>query len=589
MKKKRGNFRIVVCLIAVLLMTGGAGCTVPATRVELKTEKSPSSPESDYESPFYYFSMAQFEIINNELEMAMEHLAKAIWLDPDSIYLKKELATLYLHLDKSEKAFGIVEDILVLQPDDVETLKIYGKMLQIAGKNEEAKKIYTKIINLDSRQKQIYLLLGGLFLDDRDFDNAETVYSTLRRQFPDFFLAHFYLGKVYAAKNRFFDAERELLKTIELNPDIIEPRFDLINLYQSAPEKMDTTSQISSIYQDILEMDPENIQAKLALALFYEQNNMSDKAEFIFSSLAEESLSNDMLLRKMIQLYIEPKKYQEAGILLENILQYTMEDTTGDVSELHYIAGIAFCETKQLEKAIDHLEQVSRESVFYQKAALHIAYLHIEQNRMPDAMAHLENVIQNIPEAAEIIFYLGVLYEESNDYKKAETLFQRGLALKPDDTEYLFRLGVIYDKQGNKLDAIEKMKEVIKLEPDHFNALNYLGYTYAEMNIHLEEAESLIRKALKYKPDDAYITDSLGWVYFQKGEYRKALFYLEKAVQMAKTPDAVLLEHLGDVYLKLNRKQDALKTYQRALKLDKTGRISEIEKKIRQIQQLISE
>jgi Flp pilus assembly protein TadD len=181
------------------------------------------------------------------------------------------------------------------------------------------------------------------------------------------------------------------------------------------------------------------------------------------------------------------------------------------------------------------------------------------------------------------------LYEESNDYKKAETLFQRGLALKPDDTEYLFRLGVIYDKQGNKLDAIEKMKEVIKLEPDHFNALNYLGYTYAEMNIHLEEAESLIRKALKYKPDDAYITDSLGWVYFQKGEYRKALFYLEKAVQMAKTPDAVLLEHLGDVYLKLNRKQDALKTYQRALKLDKTGRISEIEKKIRQIQQLISE
>lgn len=585
MKKKRGNARIAACLIAVLLMTGGAGCTVPSAEVNVKAAKPPSKTASGYESPFYYFSRAQFEMLHDELEKAIEHLVKAISLDPNSIYLKKELATLYLHLDESEKAFGIMEDILALQPDDIETLTIYGKMHQIAERNAEAKKIYSKIINLDPRQKQIYLLLGGLFLNDGDFDNAEAVYSTLRRQFPDFYLSHFYLAKVYAAQNRFFDAERELLQTIELNPDVIEPRFDLINLYQSAPgNNTDTVSQIIAIYQDILEMDPENIRAKLELGLLYEQNDMPDKAEFIFSALAEESFGNDKLLRKMVQLYMEPEKYQEAGILLENILEYTMEDAGGDVSELYYIAGIAFHETRQMEKAVRHLKQVSRESIFYQKAALHIAYLYLEQDRVADAMAHLETVIRNVPGATEIIFYLGALYEENNDYQRAETLFKRGLTLKPDDAQYLFRLGVIYDKQGNKSDAIEKMKQVIKLKPDHFNALNYLGYTYAEMKIHLKEAERLIREALKYKPDDAYITDSLGWVYFQKGNYRQALIYLEKTVELSsETPDPVLLEHLGDVYLKLNRKQDALKTYQRALELDSTDRRSELEEKIQQL------
>jgi len=110
---------------------------------------------------------------------------------------------------------------------------------------------------------------------------------------------------------------------------------------------------------------------------------------------------------------------------------------------------------------------------------------------------------------------------------------------------------------------------VIELAPENASALNYLGYTYADMGIHLEEAEALIKEALKHKPDDGYITDSLGWVYFKMGRYEEALEYLQRAVAL--TPDdPIIMEHLGDAYAKLNDLDNAVKYYNRSLEKGNT-------------------
>ena len=128
-----------------------------------------------------------------------------------------------------------------------------------------------------------------------------------------------------------------------------------------------------------------------------------------------------------------------------------------------------------------------------------------------------------------------------------------GLKIDPKIDELHFNLGVAYDKINKKEDCIIEMKETIKLNPKHANALNYLGYTYAEKGINLNEAISLIKKALQIKPDDGYYLDSLAWAYFQKGWVDDAIEILEKAVTLVKD-DPVMYEHLGDIYLKKLKK-----------------------------------
>jgi tetratricopeptide (TPR) repeat protein len=164
---------------------------------------------------------------------------------------------------------------------------------------------------------------------------------------------------------------------------------------------------------------------------------------------------------------------------------------------------------------------------------------------------------------------MGSLYEEKEAFEKAEKSLLKGISIDPQHARLRFRLGVVYDKWKRREDSIRQMKTVIELEPDNASALNYLGYTYADMGIHLEEAEMLVKEALKHNPDDGYITDSLGWVYFKMGRYEEALTYLKKAAEL--TPDdPIIMEHVGDAYAKLNDPENAEKFYRLSLEKGNT-------------------
>ena len=98
--------------------------------------------------------------------------------------------------------------------------------------------------------------------------------------------------------------------------------------------------------------------------------------------------------------------------------------------------------------------------------------------------------------------------------------------------------------------------------------MNYLGYTWAEMGVRLDEAESLVLRALKIEPNDGFYIDSLGWVYYQKGDYPRAVEQLERAVELA-NDDPTIIEHLADAYEKVGKLKSALERYREALKRSK--------------------
>jgi len=112
------------------------------------------------------------------------------------------------------------------------------------------------------------------------------------------------------------------------------------------------------------------------------------------------------------------------------------------------------------------------------------------------------------------------------------------------------------------------MKLAIEINPQNAQALNYLGYTWAERGTQLDEAESLILRALKVEPNEGAYLDSLGWVYFQKGDYQRAVEQLERASEII-TDDPVVVEHLADVYDKLGRTEAALVRYRDVVKNSK--------------------
>jgi len=111
--------------------------------------------------------------------------------------------------------------------------------------------------------------------------------------------------------------------------------------------------------------------------------------------------------------------------------------------------------------------------------------------------------------------------------------------------------------------ADSEFRKVLALDPNSARPLHYLGYMLADRNTRLDEAYTMVKKALDIKPDNGAYMDSMGWVYYRQGKYSDAEGLLVRALQ--KQPDPTVHDHLGDVYAKLGKTKEAVAQWQASL------------------------
>lgn len=574
-----------IYFISLLVVCFGLGCgvhhaqnlmphedsTAAQNTHAMKSEPLPISKGVD-ENRYYYYLSAQKHIEDGDLDGAVLEIQKVIDLDPDTAYLRRELAMYYLQQQNSVAALEEIEKIVAASPDDSETLFLYARTMEILGRREEAKGLYEKLIEGDPGQEMIFLRLGDLYLEENDLENAQRVYTKLVEHFPDSYAGHFFLGKICSYRGDYEEAESHIRQTLDLFPGLEEPQYELAEIYK----KKGDTEKATEIYRNVLNENPNNIFAALELAVLYQTGGSPEKAEELLGNIASKSYNDPSLYRIIGQEYLDRNRFQEAVSLLEGMLK-----TAPEKSGVSYLLGIALSGTGKSAEAVEHFKHVDESSRFFLRAGIQAAMLYQELGQLDAAIEQIKYVMERHPDNLDLYMLLAMFYEEEERFEDAAETLKAGLRVNPEHVQMHFRLGIVYDKMDEKKKSIEQMKKVISLEPTHVNALNYLGFTYAEMNTRLDEAETLIRTALEHKPDDGYITDSLGWVFYKKGDFLQAATYLERAAELEPN-DPIIQEHLGDVYLQLNRPRKALESYQKSLFL-KPENNSSVEDKIKSL------
>jgi tetratricopeptide (TPR) repeat protein len=438
-----------------------------------------------------------------------------------------------------------------------------------------------QILELDPENKETYLRLGKIFMENQQFSRALELFSRMAAHLPQYYVAHFYLGEAHLLSGNYTAAEQAFLKTIHLEPDLIEPRFKRVEILRRQAEET-SYEKMLGIYEEILKIEPDNDRALLETALIYQKTGQKDKAENLFKELGKNAATSSRMVMVAVDTYISQKRYDDAVIVFSELLK-----ADPDNDNLNFFLGMAHESADNPEAAIQHYLNVSSAHPQYKKTLLTIGFLYRKMGQGEKAVAFLEGHHKNNPKDIDIISYLSTFYEQEGHLEKAMDLLTKGLADVPENTSLLFRLGAIQDKAGQKEACIATMKKIIRIDPDDASALNYLGYTYADLGIHLDQAEALIKKALKIKPDDGYITDSMGWVYYKKKEYEKAVFYLEKAATLTEY-EAIIASHLADAYVKTGRLSKALAVYHKAIvnaKAEDTDLVQELEAKIKDLEQ----
>jgi Flp pilus assembly protein TadD len=230
----------------------------------------------------------------------------------------------------------------------------------------------------------------------------------------------------------------------------------------------------------------------------------------------------------------------------------------------HALAKLALADLyeamKKPELAINVYERVPANSPLRRNAEIQLGIDLDALGRTDEAKKRLDKLIASKPDDLDALLALGNIMRERKQYVACADAYTKGLNLEPNPTRtnwttYYFR-GICYERNKQWANAEADMKKALELYPEQPHVLNYLGYSWIDRGIHLDEAMSMIKRALEQRPDDGYIVGSLGWAFFRLSNFDEAVRNLERATKL-KPEDPTLKIQLGDAYWRVERKVDA--------------------------------
>jgi Flp pilus assembly protein TadD len=215
---------------------------------------------------------------------------------------------------------------------------------------------------------------------------------------------------------------------------------------------------------------------------------------------------------------------------------------------------------KNHELAAQAYARVAPSSPLHRSAQIQRAHNLDALGQVEQAKAVLDELIEAHPADTDPIRALGDILRAHEQFAESAEMYTRAIdLLEPigeDDWSLLYYRGIGYERTKRWPQAEADFLHALQLKPEQPFVLNYLGYSWVDQGRNLQQAMTMIRKAVELRSEDGYIVDSLGWAHYRLGEFEAAVRELERAVEL-KPEDPVINDHLGDSYWRAGRKLEA--------------------------------
>ncbi|MGZ3721992.1 MAG: tetratricopeptide repeat protein [Bdellovibrionales bacterium] len=555
----------------------------PAPKNLSPPDYSPAAPTMDdaylSSQADYHFTMGETLSFEGQSARAIEEFKTTLIYDPKSVHVRLRLAAEYVRLGTITEAVEQGEIAVDMAPHDIEARMLLGGLYSGLKMFDPARNQFAEILKLNPEHAEAAIYMGALLAEQKKYDESIKYFEDLAKNenFKDSEKAYYYIGRVRSEQGseHYAEAEKAFGKALAVKADYPEATTALA-MFLRAQNKEKQMETLLKSYQE--KFGPDHEMARQLSHYYLEAENF-DKALEQLEVVDSFERDNLNIKIQIALILIEQKKYEQAAVRLEDVLQQAPES-----DKVRYYLGAVYEEINRPELAVLHYKKIPAASTYFSEAVVHSAHMLKTAGNMDGAIELVEKAIKESDDVPQLFAYYATLLDENKNYKKAAAMLTAAVEKYPTNTQLRFFLGTMQDRLGNTKETIAQMNKVIEQDKDHVQALNYLAYTYAELGKNLDDATALATHALELQPNDGYILDTIGWIHFKKGEVEEAIKYLE-AAHKAKSDEAIIAEHLGDAYLRHQMWQKAQKMYMRAAELERdTDHNRKIMEKIANVQ-----
>ncbi len=310
--------------------------------------------------------------------------------------------------------------------------------------------------------------------------------------------------------------------------------------------------------------DPESvalaamIQSGKPIALTEFQTPQQGIAEVFFNlaqALRNEAEPDLLLLYARAAVHLDPT-HTNALLILAQVLE----------------------ELKQYDLAVAAYAQVPPSNPLFTAAEIGRADALQSAGKLELSIDVLQNLAQKRADNDGVMSALGDALRRADRFEDAAIAYSRAIELtsptEPSAWFLYYVRAITYERTNQWPRAEADFRRALELNPGQPQALNYLGYSLVQKQMKLDEALSMIQRAVAASPDSGYIIDSLGWVLYKLGRYDEAVPYMIRAAELMPI-DPVVNDHLGDVLWAVGREREARFQWNRSLSFVNYGSAAE--------------
>lgn len=401
------------------------------------------------------------------------------------------------------------------------------------------------------------IVTGWAFADQGNFEDAETIFDEIGKGSSLAQFSQMQKASMLAAYGRYENA-LNTIENLEKNSNRIsvDARALKVQLLLKLDNKEEATEYFSKIFGDGVNSDAANLRMQVEdhpnAYSIEESLSLEAGIAYAFYAIADilkdDADPNTALLYVRLAQYLNensPKAILLAADLLEQMGQYDL--------------------------AVEEYAKISPSSSYFLSSELGRVGALRDGGKTEAALEVLYYLSREFSDIGIVHNSLGDFLRREERYSEAKIAYDRAVDIYRENNNVswvvLYARGITHERLQEWDKAESDFRNALTINPDQANVLNYLGYSLIDRGEKLDEAMTMIEKAVSLQPESGYIVDSLAWGLFKLGQYETAIPHMEKAAELMPV-DPIVTDHLGDLYWAVGRQLEAKFQWRRALSFD---------------------
>ena len=426
-------------------------------------EHEPMAYWSDYANALWY---------SKQYKQAEKVLLSVVKNYPDQIDAITTLEEVYVSSEmmNPKKALGCIDKLEKRTGVTAYSASRRYRLLLYMHKNKEAAEVIDNYLLLNPDDDRFRLYKAELMLEEGKPVEAFRLYQEEKRLHPDNADAYLHLVNYYLQVNDTADALKELSDAMTYGDMTLQRKLTVVNIFRSV--LLTDNDLFRSILLQLVQQHPLEVDAHKQLSEFYSQEHEERKAleeMYIIRQLTpndEQAYQKiyDQLLKMDSTLTEQKQIINEASATFPKSLKWQLLRATAALTEQQTDSALLILQTAA--EITNPTEQMYMFAIYALQGDLFM-----QQEQYEQCFEAYEKALALNPDNIYVLNnYAYTLALYGNDLKKAEAMSQKTIKKEPDNPTYLDTYAWILHLRGDDAFALFYIKQAMeKMKPDEDN------------------------------------------------------------------------------------------------------------------------